>query len=97
MPINARILLFLTKVKGGEQAHRWQRIRLRDRLLLLTKAFTCASLECGASSAFDSDPGGVPDVPDFNVLNGARASGQGPRGHGRERARARTVMRGKGE
>ena len=34
---------------------------------------------------------------DFNVLNGARASGQGPRGHGRERARARTVIRGKGE
>ena len=54
------------KVKGGEEAHRWQRVRLRDRLLLLTKAFTCASLECGASSAFDSDPGGVPDVPARN-------------------------------
>ena len=44
-------------------AHRWQRVRLMDRLLLLSKAFNRASLKCGASLAFDSDPGGVPDIP----------------------------------
>ena len=35
---------------------------LRDRLLLRNKAFIRASLKCGASSAFASDAGGVPDV-----------------------------------
>ena len=59
----ARIMLSRTKEQGGEEAFRWQRVRLRDRLLLLNKAFTGASLKCGASSAFASDPGGVPDIP----------------------------------
>ena len=59
-------MLSRTKEQGGEEALRWQRVRLRDRLLLLNKAFSGASLEYGASSAFASDPGGVPDVPGSN-------------------------------
>ena len=61
-------MLSRTKEQGGEEALRWQRVRLRDRLLLLNKAFTRASLKCGASSAFASDPGGVPDIPAFKDL-----------------------------
>ena len=60
-------MLSRTKEQGGEEALRWQRVRLRDRLLLLNKAFTRASLKCGASSAFASDPGGVPDIPGLDA------------------------------
>ena len=65
MSIKTSIILSLTQFQGGEESLRWQRIRLRDRLLLINKAFNRASLKFGASSAFASDPGGVPDVPGF--------------------------------
>ena len=66
MPIKASIIFALTQFQGGEEAHRCQHVRLRDRLLLINKAFNHASLKCGASSAFASDPGGVPDVPEHD-------------------------------
>ena len=53
-----------TQDPGGEEAQRWQRVRLRPSPSLMWNAAACASLQSGAM--FASISGGVPSISDKN-------------------------------
>ena len=60
----------LTKDQRGEEAHRWQLVRLRLHILPQQNASTSASLKTGATSAYASISGGPTSIFEFDDNQG---------------------------